>query len=97
MLEGFFDIRYGGVTQVFHWATALLVLIAFIYGPGRPEDRVYALALDSERRLHETLGLYVIALAVLRVLWRLIAQGPAMPPKARWMHLSSRARGSCAC
>ena len=84
MLEGFFDIRYGGVTQVFHWATALLVLIAFIYGPGRPEDRVYALALDSERRLHGTLGLCVIAPAVPHVLWRLARRAPT--------HLGARCR-----
>lgn len=26
--------RYGAVAQIIHWATAILVLIAFIYGPG---------------------------------------------------------------
>ena len=90
MAEDSTRTRYGGVAQLFHWATAMLVLIAFIYGPGGPEDRVYALARDPERRLHETLGLCVIALVVLRVLWRLIDQRPAAPPMARWMHQSSR-------
>jgi cytochrome b561 len=91
MAEDMSRTRYGGVAQLFHWATAILVLIAFIYGPGGPEDRVYALARDPERRLHETLGLCVFALVVLRVLWRLVDQRPATPPMARWMHLSSRA------
>jgi len=91
MAEDSSRTRYGGVAQLFHWATAILVLMAFIYGPGGSEDRVYALARDPERRLHETLGLCVIALVVLRVLWRLLDQQPAAPPMARWMHLSSRA------
>ena len=82
--------RYGRVAQLFHWATAILVLISFIYGPGGPEDRVYAITRDPERRLHETLGLCVMALAVLRVLWRLFDQRPTTPPMARWMHITSR-------
>jgi cytochrome b561 len=35
-------LRYGTVAQFFHWATAILVLVAFIYGPGGSESRVYA-------------------------------------------------------
>jgi cytochrome b561 len=75
---------------LFHWATAMLVLIAFIYGPGGPEDRVYSAAVDGDRRLHETLGLCVLALAVLRLVWKAFDQAPAAPPMPRWMHLSSR-------
>jgi IMP dehydrogenase len=29
--------KYGGVAQAFHWLTAVLVLVAFIYGPGGSE------------------------------------------------------------
>ena len=32
--------RYGTVTQALHWATAVLVVLAFIYGPGGSEQRV---------------------------------------------------------
>jgi cytochrome b561 len=83
--------RYGGIAQLFHWATAILVLVAFIYGPGGPEDRVYGVARDAERRLHETLGLCVFALVVLRVLWKLVDQRPAPLPMARWMQIASHA------
>jgi len=31
--------RYGGVAQAFHWIVAILVLVAFIYGPGGSEER----------------------------------------------------------
>ena len=61
--------RYGRVAQFFHWATAILVLVAFIYGPGGPEQRVYLPVRDFERQLHETLGLCVLALVALRLLW----------------------------
>ena len=83
--------RYSAVAQSFHWLTAIVVLIAFIFGPGGPEDRVYSAAVDADRRLHETLGLIVIALTVLRVLWKLFDQRPAAVPAARWMQLSARA------
>src|SRR5437868_15283844 len=54
--------RHGAVAQALHWVTAILVLVAFIYGPGGSEQRVYSAARDVDRRLHETLGLCVLAL-----------------------------------
>lgn len=82
--------RYGGVAQVIHWVTALLVLAAFVYGPGGSEQRVYAAARDFDRQLHETLGLCVFALVALRVLWRTFELRPEPPQAARWMHLAAR-------
>ena len=81
--------HYGTVTQALHWATALLVLIAFIYGPGGSEERVFSAARDFERHLHETLGLCVFALVAVRAAWRIFDTRPAPPPAARWMQLTS--------
>lgn len=81
--------RYSGMAQAIHWLTALLVLIAFIYGPGGGEARVYAAGRDFERQLHETLGLCVLALVVVRILWRAVDKHPAPPPVARWMETSA--------
>ena len=53
--------RYSAMAQVFHWATAILVVIAFVYGPGGSEQRVYSAAKDFDRQLHETLGISVFA------------------------------------
>jgi cytochrome b561 len=68
--------RYGTVSQVMHWATAVLVLVAFIYGPGGSEQRVYSPARDFDRQLHETLGLSVLALVAVRLLWRIVDTRP---------------------
>jgi cytochrome b561 len=83
--------RYGFVAQTFHWLTALFVLAAFIYGPGGSEQRVYLPARDFERQLHETLGLCVLALVVLRLLWRMVATRPEPLPLPRWMEIASNA------
>jgi len=83
--------RYSAFTQVLHWTTAILVLVAFIYGPGGPEDRVYLSSRDGERMIHETLGMAVFAISLLRILWRMLDTSPAPEPMARWMHISSKA------
>lgn len=83
--------RYGAVAQAFHWLTAILVLIAFIYGPGGSEQRVYSAARDFDRQLHETLGACVLALVVLRLLWRLVGSRFEPVEVSRWMGLAAKA------
>ena len=84
------NARYGAVAQALHWATAVLVLVSFIYGPGGSEQRVYAPARDFDRQLHETLGLSVLALVVIRVAWRLIDVRPDSPHVAPWMGVAAK-------
>jgi len=81
--------RHGRVAQLLHWATAALVLAAFLYGPGGPEARVYAASRDADRHLHETLGCSVFVLVVVRVLWRLVDRRPEPAPVSRWMGLAA--------
>ncbi|MEX3943548.1 cytochrome b [Paraburkholderia sp. BR10937] len=81
--------RYGSITQFFHWCTAILVLVAFVYGPGGPEQRVYSSVHEIDRRLHETLGLCVFALTVIRLLWRMIDTRPEPPSVSRWMGITA--------
>lgn len=83
--------HYGAVAQAIHWATAILVLITFVYGPGGSEQRVYSSARDFDRQLHETLGLCVFALSLLRVLWLLFDTRPKLPQASRWMGLAAAA------
>jgi len=82
--------RYGRVAQLLHWLTAALVLVAFVYGPGGHEARVYAPSRDFDRHLHETLGLSVLVLALVRVVWRVFDQRPEPVPVSRWMGLAAR-------
>ena len=89
--------RYGGVAQAFHWLTAALVLIAFVYGPGGSETHVYASSRDADRQLHETLGLAVLGLTATRCLWRLVDARPDPPAVARWMGVASRTRCCSPC
>lgn len=83
-------LQYGAVAQAFHWLTGVLIVIAFTYGPGGSEQRVYSAARDFDRQLHETLGFCLLALILLRLLWRLIDTRPEPEPVARWMHVTSR-------
>jgi len=84
------DQRYGAVAQALHWIMAIVVLVAFIYGPGGSERRVYSAARDADRQLHEALGLTVFALAFLRLAWRAMSRRPDPPMISRWMDLASK-------
>lgn len=81
--------QYSAPTKVIHWLTAVLVLIAFIYGPGGPEHRIYSAARDFDRQLHETLGMCILALVVVRIIWRLFDKRPEPPPMAPWMRIAA--------
>ena len=83
--------RYGAVAQVFHWLIAILVLGAFILGPGGSEQRVYSPANSGTRNLHEALGTTVLALTTLRLLWRMWHKPPVEPPMPAWMRIAGAA------
>ena len=80
---------YSTPTKVIHWLTALLVLAAFIYGPGGSEQRVYSAARDFDRQLHESIGLCILALVVVRIAWRAFDRRPDPLAVARWMRLAA--------
>ena len=82
--------RYSAPAQALHWLTAILVLIAFIFGPGGSEERVYAASRDFDRQLHETLGACVLTLVALRILWWTVDTRPNPPQAPRWMEITAR-------
>ena len=67
--------RYGTIAQCLHWAAVALVLVAWtlgVLGDEFPEGASRALALF----VHTSAGLLIIALTVLRLLWRLLDPSP---------------------
>jgi cytochrome b561 len=91
MLKSVSGSKYSAVTQALHWLSAILVLIAFIYGLGGPENRVYLPARDFQRQLHETLGMAVFALTLMRIVWKFFDIRPQPLEMARWMEIASKA------
>jgi cytochrome b561 len=84
-------LRYGVVTQLLHWLTVALVGTAYFVSPGGSEQRVYSAAFDTARQTHETIGILLFGLVLLRILWRLLEPTPEPPPMAPWMKLSASA------
>jgi cytochrome b561 len=83
-------MRYGAVAQVLHWLTVVCVLGAYLTAEGGPESRVYAEDRASDLALHETFGVLVLLLLVIRLLWRAVDRVPEEPSMPLWMLLASR-------
>jgi cytochrome b561 len=83
--------RYGIMAQLLHWLTVVLVGTAYIVSPGGREERIYSAAFDFARQTHETVGIVVFALVLLRVSWRLLEPAPRPAPMAPWMRYSASA------
>ncbi len=73
-------MRYGSVAQALHWLSALVVGTAYVISRGGSEARVYQPALDASRTTHESLGMLVAGLVVLRLMWRLVDRRPDPVP-----------------
>ena len=85
--------RYDSLSRALHWVTAVVVTIAFVLGPegfGRLIHQGVDPATRSDIVWHETLGITVLVLTVLRLVW--VALRPAAPrfEMAAWMRHASR-------
>jgi cytochrome b561 len=72
--------RYDPLSRVFHWATAILVIVAFVLGPehfGRLIKQGVDPATHSDIVWHESLGATIFMLTLLRLSW--VAFRPAAP------------------
>src|SRR6516162_2815497 len=83
-------LRYSATAQILHWATTILVVAAFVYGPGGSEQRVYSVAKDFDRQIHETLGVTVLVTTLIRLAWRAYKGVPPDPPMPTWAKVSSK-------
>ena len=80
--------RYGWVAQTLHWVIVFLLIVQFTLGkiaddlpPGL--DRLITLAR------HKSFGITILALAVIRLLWRLINRPPPLPSMPGWQRMAA--------
>lgn len=67
----------------------MLVLAAYVVSKS-DNYSLYAAEADRVRRIHETLGILVFVVVVLRILWGLFDEAPSRPPMAQWMLAASK-------
>jgi len=85
--------HYDALSLAFHWVTAIVVTIAFVLGPegfGRLMRSGIDPATQSDIVWHETLGIVVFGLTVLRLLWVVFRPAAPQIAMAGWMHLASK-------
>jgi cytochrome b561 len=83
------DRQWGSVAKFFHWVIALAILGNGIFGllmdlAHSPMQKINWLAL------HKSIGLTVLALFLLRVLWRWSDGRPPEEPGPHWQQLAAR-------
>jgi len=85
--------QYDAVSQTFHWLTAIFVVIAFILGPEH-FGRLMKQGIDPATRIdivwHESLGMLVMALTVLRLLWGALRSSTPHIPMDPWMRIAAK-------
>lgn len=83
------DARWGALAQAFHWLIAALIVVQGAIGLtmvelGMTPTKVKVFAL------HKSIGLTILALALLRLAWRITQRVPRDPPMPRWQRLAAR-------
>jgi cytochrome b561 len=77
--------HWGTISRWFHWGFALALL--FMVGLGLyMADLPVGLYKLKVYALHKSIGLTLLALAVLRLLWRLLELRPTLPTMPLWQH-----------
>ena len=85
------DQAYGAAAQALHWATVLLVILAWTLGTfddALPKGAAHAAGLF----VHISAGLVIPALLILRLLLRVVDPPPALEPTrlGKWAEVTAR-------
>jgi cytochrome b561 len=82
--------QWGSMAKFFHWIVALGILGNGVWGllmtdmsPSMSKINIYA--------LHKSIGLTVLALFLLRVVWRLYDRAPPDEPAPQWQRMAAHA------
>jgi cytochrome b561 len=84
------DRQWGAISKFFHWVIALAIIGNGIFGlmmdlAGSPMRKINWLAL------HKSIGLTVLALILLRIVWRAFDRRPPDEPMPRWQAQAAHA------
>jgi cytochrome b561 len=82
-------VRYSPMAQFLHWAVVVLLAIQIPLGKIAHELPVGIERLAMMSR-HKSVGITILALALLRLAWRWFDRPPAPPPMPRWQAIASR-------
>jgi cytochrome b561 len=82
-------VRYGFMAQGLHWIIAALLVVQVALGKIADELPVGLDKLALMAR-HKSFGITILALAAIRLAWRLIDRPPPPPPMPRWQYAASR-------
>ena len=82
--------RYGAVAQLFHWTIVVLIVVQFILA-NRADDLPLGAAKIAVLAQHKSFGITILALMLLRLLWRWINPVPAEPADVPgWQRIAAR-------
>jgi cytochrome b561 len=84
-------LRYGTVAMTLHWLIALLIVTNVVLGftfaniMSRDDPSFFMIV-----QTHKSIGLTVLALSILRLVWRIINPVPALPPMSQGLRFLAR-------
>lgn len=79
---------YGPVAKFFHWTTVALLVGQFLLGWFMPDTR-RGMSPGAAMSAHLTIGTSILAIALIRYLWRLANPVPPAPDLPAWQRASS--------
>jgi cytochrome b561 len=82
--------RWGSLTQLLHWLIVLLIIVQVTLG-SIAADLPVGPQLLRVLAYHKSVGLTILALAVIRLAWRFLNPTPELPPTLKpWERLLAR-------
>ena len=83
------DLEYSGIAKGLHWAIAALVIVQVVLAKMAEESasEVRELALLVN---HRSVGITILALALVRLAWRFLRPPPAPVPMPAWQRTASQ-------
>jgi len=72
--------RYGFIASFLHWIIVAGVIAQYLLAEAAEENETAAASATGAMGLHQSLGVALLALALIRLVWRVIELPPARPP-----------------